>query len=56
MKCRECAYAKRFEEKTVLCFLYGMIIREDHECRGKGVERHDGDDDPGDGVGAETEL
>ena len=44
MKCRECAYAKRYAEETVLCRLYGMIIREDHECRGKGVERVGGDE------------
>ena len=41
MRCRECGYAKKFAEGCALCLLYGMIIREDHICRGKGRERRE---------------
>ena len=56
MKCKECAHGRRFAKGSVNCILYGMIIREDHECRGKGVIRRDGDDDHGEDREDETEL
>lgn len=30
---------------SVHCLLYGMIIREEHECTLEGGKRHDGDED-----------
>ena len=56
MKCKECAHGRRFAKGSVNCILYGMIIREDHECRGKGVIRRDGDDDHGEDREDEAEL
>ena len=41
MKCRNCPEGRRFTAESVYCIRYGMIIREDHECRQiyEGVER-----------------
>lgn len=33
MICRDCPEAKRFAPGSVICLFYGMIIREDHDCK-----------------------
>lgn len=48
MKCRDCRQGRRFSAGAVNCVLYGMIIREDHECTREGWKLEDegnGDDD-----------
>lgn len=56
MICKECRHARRFADDGVYCVEYGMIIRANHDCRLKGAERHDGDEDQRQAVGEETEL
>ena len=41
MKCKNCPEGRRFADGAVNCLLYGMIIREDHECTREGGKRHD---------------
>ena len=53
MNCQE---GQRHMTGSVYCLLYGIIIREDHECTREGGRRHEGDDDNGPGIGEETEL
>ena len=56
MKCRDCAEGRRFSAGAVNCLLYGMIIRENHECTRKGWKRRDeGEGQRGEGEG-ETEI
>ena len=49
MKCRECHQGRRFAEGSIWCRIYGMIIREDHECTREGWKIHDDDDQRGEG-------
>ena len=53
MKCRDCPEGRRFAEGSVNCILYGMIIREDHECTLEGGRRHDADRAADHGEGGE---
>ena len=45
MKCMECHQGRRFAEGSIYCRIYGMIIRESHECKREGWKIHDDDDD-----------
>ena len=56
MKCRECARGKRFAEGSVYCILYGMIIREGHECERAGFLQRGRDEDHGPEDGDETGI
>lgn len=47
MKCKECPEGRRFAKGRTYCVLYGMIIRDEHECTREGGRRHDGDGDHG---------
>lgn len=51
MTCRECARGKRYADGAVNCLLYGMIIREDHECNREGRKARGEDEGDGDGIG-----
>ena len=43
MICKNCPEGRRFAAGSVNCLKFGMIIREDHECRFyEGGERHGG--------------
>ena len=43
MRCSvtECESGRRFAAGSVYCRVYGMIIREGHECRLKGARQRD---------------
>ena len=56
MKCKECSEGRKFARGSVYCILYGIIIREDHECKLEGGKRHDGTDGDGEGIRESTEL
>lgn len=57
MICRDCPEGRRFAQGSVYCIRYGMIIRENHECRLEGGKRHDGGAaDHGKGIREETGL
>lgn len=56
MKCRECAEGKRISEDGIWCIQYGMIIREEHECRLKGGRPRGDDDDQHREGGDEAEI
>lgn len=57
MKCRNCPEGRRFAEGSTYCVLYGMIIRDEHECKREGGRRHDGTDaDHGQDGGDKAEL
>ena len=45
MTCGKCPEGRRFAIGSVYCLLYGIIIREEHECKRIGGTRHDGDGD-----------
>ena len=47
MICKGCPEGRRYAAGSVLCTLYGMIIREDHECYREGGKRHDRDGSDG---------
>ena len=49
MKCKDCPEGKRYMSGSVYCHLYGIIIREEHECTREGGRRHDGTGTEGDG-------
>jgi hypothetical protein len=44
MKCTECAEGKRITSRKILCLLYGMIIREYHECDRPGAHEKSADE------------
>lgn len=44
MKCRNCPEGKRYAKGSVNCILYGIIIREDHDCIREGGKRHEGNE------------
>ena len=54
MTCRRCPEGRRFASGMTYCRFYGIIIRDDHDCRlEKGLEherngyfRHEGYDGP----------
>ena len=56
MKCRECVQGRRFGDDGVYCVLYGMIIRENHECRQKGGRRRERDEGDREEVRGGTEI
>lgn len=56
MICKNCPEGRRFAEGSVYCILYGMIIREEHECKLEGGKRHDRADDHGEGGEGSTEI
>ena len=56
MKCKRCPEGRRFAEDGIYCVMYGMILREEHECRLEGGKRHDEDAGGGAGGGGETEV
>ena len=41
MICKNCPEARRFAEESMYCLLYGIIIRENHECTREGGKAHD---------------
>ena len=43
MICKLCPEGRRFAGGSVYCLLYGIVIREDHECCREGGKRHDGE-------------
>ena len=49
MNCKNCPEGRRFAKGSIDCLLYGMIIREDHECTREGGKRHETDGTAGDG-------
>lgn len=51
MKCKDCPEGKRYMSGSVYCHLYGIIIREEHECTREGGRRHDSTGNDGDGEG-----
>jgi len=55
MKCKECAEARPFAEDAVMCLLYGVIIRAEHECTLKGGRKRGNGDHRGP-VPGETEI
>ena len=56
MKCRECHQGRKFAEGSVYCRIYGMIIREDHECGQKGGRPRERDEDQREPGEDETEI
>lgn len=56
MTCRECARGRRYADGAVNCILYGMIIREDHECKREGRMARGEDEGDGGGIGPECEI
>ena len=56
MKCRECVQGRRFSAESVYCVMYGMIIREDHECTRKGGQRRERDEGDGAEMRGGTEI
>lgn len=58
MICKNCPEGRRFAKGSINCLLYGMIIRDMHECIREGGKRHDTDGTAGDGTEnrEETEL
>ena len=56
MRCAECRRGRRFAVGSVYCRLYGMIIREDHECGMKGGLRREGNESDRHQGEDETEL
>lgn len=55
MKCRDCAEGRKFSAGSVYCVMYGIIIREGHECTRKGGKPNDkAAEDPGDHRGDST--
>lgn len=41
MICKNCPEGRRFGADAINCLLYGMTIRENHECTREGGKRHD---------------
>lgn len=41
MTCGKCPEGRRYAEGSTYCVLYGMIIRDEHECTREGGQRHD---------------
>ena len=48
MKCKFCPEGRRYAAGSRYCVLYGIYIREDHECIREGGRRHEGDEPAGD--------
>ena len=42
MICKNCPEGRRYARGSVNCILYGIIIREEHECIREGGKRHEG--------------
>ena len=45
MKCKNCPEGKHYMSGSAYCVLYGMIIRDEHECTREGGRRHERDAD-----------
>ena len=57
MKCKDCPDGRRFAVGSTYCVLYGIIIRDEHECTLEGGKRHDrGAADHSEGQRKEAEL
>lgn len=70
MKCRNCPAGRRItrnDHRCVVCIVYGMILKEDHECQREGWRDFERDEDhreerdektgiPEDGGGAAGEM
>ena len=56
MICKECPEGRKFARGSVNCIKYGMIIREEHECKLEGGKRHDRTDSDGAGIRESAEL
>lgn len=41
MTCGKCPEGRRFAKGSTYCRMYGMILREEHECTRRGGNRHD---------------
>ena len=59
MRCGECPAGKRISRnghRCVYCLLYGIIVRESHECTRDDWKRYKRPDDDDKSIGAETEI
>ena len=56
MTCGRCPEGRRFADGGVWCVMYGMILRENHECRLEGGKRHEQDAGGGADGGGEAEV
>lgn len=56
MICKNCPEGRRYAAGSIYCILYGIYIRENHECIREGGKRHDGDADNGRGSQDRTEI
>lgn len=56
MICRKCPAGKQYTSGSVYCMEYGMIIREDHECRREGWKDYERDKDDGEHTGEREEA
>ena len=41
MICKNCPEGRKYAAGSRFCILYGMYIREDHECTREGGKRHE---------------
>lgn len=59
MKCRNCPAGRRItrnDHRCVVCIVYGMILKEDHECQREGWKNYERDEDHRAERGQETGL
>lgn len=56
MTCGRCPEGRRFAEGSTYCVLYGMIIRDGHECKLEGGRRNDAAGHYREESGAEAEI
>lgn len=57
MICKRCPASKRMLRNghgCVMCLIYGIIVRDNHECTRDGWKHFKRDDCDGDGIGEET--
>ena len=48
MICKNCPEGRRHTAGSRYCILYGIYIRENHECIREGGRRHEGEEPPAD--------
>ena len=59
MICKVCPAARRTMRnghRCVICQIYGIIVKESHECTREGWKDYAGDDDHDQGGGGGTEI
>ena len=59
MICAECPAGRKIlrnDHRCVVCIPYGMILKENHECRREGWKEYERDQDHGERERGETEL